>query len=59
MQTYMTTFIQMMQIAAAAYNPSASSALKLPTAEAATASVQQQGAAATTNSTDCVDCKAK
>ena len=65
MQTYTTAFVQLAQIAAAAYNPSAS-AVKLqgegalPTGvSAASASAQQQGATAATNCTDCVDCVAK
>ena len=50
MQTYTTAFVQLAQIAAAAYNPS-STGVKV--AEAA--SVRQQ-AASTTNAADCTDC---
>ena len=66
MQTYTGAFIQLAQIAAAAYNPS-STGLKPSTATSATttsattaaATTNATTAAATTNAADCVDCIAK
>ena len=57
MQTYTTAFVQLAQIAAAAYNPS-SSGLKPSTATSAT-TTSATTAATTTNAADCVDCVAK
>ena len=67
MQTYTTAFVQLAQIAAAAYNPSSSGviATKAATSSAATTSATTATAAtsaatpatATTNAVDCVDCK--
>jgi hypothetical protein len=69
MQTYTTAFVQLAQIAAAAYNPSASAAVQSTTEKqgAGTATVAQPEAAAapnetaqqatTTNAVECVDCK--
>ena len=66
MQTYTTAFVQLAQIAAAAYNPS-STGVKTGTAAttAATSAATPATAAtstaatATTNAADCVDCVAK
>ena len=63
MQTYTTAFIQLAQIAAAAYNPSSSGVLKLSDASslqqlAAAATSASTPATATTNAAECVDCKA-
>ncbi len=61
MQTYTTAFVQLAQIAAAAYNPSSSgviatkAATSSATATAATSA--STPATATTNAADCVDCK--
>lgn len=63
MQTYTGAFIQLAQIAAAAYNPS-STGLKLSTATSsattgattAAATTNATTAASTTNAADCVDC---
>ena len=57
MQTYMTAFVQMMQIAAAAYNPSASGASVAKSADAATpqttvVNVQPAAETATATATD-------
>ena len=57
MQTYMTAFVQMMQIAAAAYNPSASGASAAKSATAATpqttvVNVQPAAETATATATD-------
>ena len=67
MQTYTTAFVQLAQIAAAAYNPSSSGviATKAATSSATTTSATTATAAtsaatpatATTNAADCVDCK--
>ena len=65
MQTYTTAFVQLAQIAAAAYNPS-STGVKTGTAAttAATSAATPATAAtstaatATTNAAECVDCKA-
>ena len=67
MQTYTTAFVQLAQIAAAAYNPSSSGviATKAATSSAATTSATTATAAtsaatpatATTNAAECVDCK--
>lgn len=67
MQTYTTAFVQLAQIAAAAYNPSSSGviATKAATSAATTTSATTASAAtsaatpaaATTNAADCVDCK--
>lgn len=67
MQTYTSAFIQLAQIAAAAYNPSSSGviATKAATSSATTTSATTATAAtsaatpatATTNAADCVDCK--
>ena len=61
MQTYTAAFVQLAQVAAAAYNPSASAVLKqqgggaLPTgASAAAESAQQGDGALPTNSTDSI-----
>ncbi len=67
MQTYMGAIVSAMQIVAAAYNPSASAALKNnvsanqsdATKSASAATTQQSAAAtpaATTNATECADC---
>ena len=65
MQTYTGAFIQLAQIAAAAYNPS-STGLKLSTATSAAttgattaAATTNATTAASTNAADCVDCVAK
>ena len=70
MQTYTTAFVQLAQIAAAAYNPS-STGVKTGTAgtsgtvgtattsAAPAATTNATPAAATTNAADCVDCVAK
>lgn len=55
MQTYTTAFIQLAQIAAAAYNP-ASTGVKTATVAEAAAAVAATKTTATTN--DCVDCSA-
>lgn len=66
MQTYTSAFIQLAQIAAAAYNPSASSAIqsaaaKQSSAQPSTLNSQPSTTACTdgtcTNSAECVDCK--
>lgn len=67
MQTYTTAFVQLAQIAAAAYNPSSSgvNATKAATSSATTTSATTATAAtsaanpatATTNAAECVDCK--
>ena len=62
MQTYTTAFVQLAQIAAAAYNPSSSGVLKLSDASslqqlAAAATSASTPATATTNAAECVDCK--
>ena len=67
MQTYTTAFVQLAQIAAAAYNPSSSGviATKAATSAATTTSATTATAAtsaatpatATTNAAECVDCK--
>lgn len=67
MQTYTTAFVQLAQIAAAAYNPSSSGviATKAATSSATTTSATTATAATsaatpatvTTNAADCVDCK--
>ena len=67
MQTYTSAFIQLAQIAAAAYNPSSTGviATKAATSSATTTSATTATAAtsaatpaaATTNAADCVDCK--
>ena len=67
MQTYTTAFVQLAQIAAAAYNPSSSGviATKAATSSATTTSATTATAAtsaatpaaATTNAAECVDCK--
>ena len=68
MQTYTTAFVQLAQIAAAAYNPSSSGVIttKAATSSATTTSATTATAAtsaatpatATTNAAECVDCKA-
>ena len=62
MQTYTTAFVQLAQIAAAAYNPS-STGVKTGTAGTAatvgTTATSAAAPAATTNAVDCVDCVAK
>ena len=55
MQTYTTAFVQLAQIAAAAYNP-ASTGVKTATVAEAAAAATATSAAASTN--DCVDCSA-
>ena len=63
MQTYTTAFVQLAQIAAAAYNPS-STGLKLSTttsaattgATTAASTTNATTAASTTNAVECVDC---
>ena len=55
MQTYTTAFVQLAQIAAAAYNP-ASTGVKTATVAEAAAAVAATKTTATTN--DCVDCSA-
>ena len=60
MMTYTSAFIQLAQIAAAAYNPSSTGviATKAATSSATTTSATTATAAtATTNAADCVDCK--
>ena len=66
MQTYTTAFVQLAQIAAAAYNPSstgvsttkAATSAATSTATPATAATSTATpATATTNAVDCVDCK--
>ena len=67
MQTYTSAFIQLAQIAAAAYNPSSTGviATKAATSSATTTSATTATAAtsaatpatATTNAAECVDCK--
>ena len=66
MQTYTTAFVQLAQIAAAAYNPSstgvsttkAATSAATSTATPATAATSTATpATATTNAADCVDCK--
>ena len=62
MQTYTTAFVQLAQIAAAAYNPSSTGVLKLSDASslqqlAAAATSAATPATATTNAAECVDCK--
>lgn len=68
MQTYTGAFVQLAQIAAAAYNPSSTGVLKLSdasslqqlaTAATSAASTGATTAAATTNAAECVDCVAK
>lgn len=64
MQTYTGAFVQLAQIAAAAYNPSSTGVLKLSDASslqqlAAAATSAATPATATTNAADCVDCVAK
>ena len=67
MQTYTTAFVQLAQIAAAAYNPSAKDAAQgaaksaaapsvVVNAQAAQPSVAAEQPAASTNGVDCVDC---
>lgn len=67
MQTYTTAFVQLAQIAAAAYNPSAKDAAQgaaksaaapsvVVNAQAAQPSVASAQPAASTNGVDCVDC---
>lgn len=56
MQTYTTAFIQLAQIAAAAYNPASTGVKTATVAEAAAAATTANSAAASTN--DCVDCSA-
>ena len=61
MQTYTTAFVQLAQIAAAAYNPSSSSAVKSQGSGSTPVSVNVTAApastnAASTNAADCVDC---
>ena len=59
MQTYTTAFVQLAQIAAAAYNPSASAATSAAkSATGATSVVVNAQGASATNCTDCVDCAA-
>lgn len=55
MRTYTTAFVQLAQIAAAAYNP-ASTGVKTATVAEAAAAATATSAAASTN--DCVDCSA-
>ena len=57
--TYTTAFVQLAQIAAAAYNPSASSVIKTATASAQEAKTSNKQTTVTTNAADCVDCTAK
>ena len=66
MQTYTTAFVQLAQIAAAAYNPSSTgvSTTKAATSAATSAATPATAATstatpatATTNAADCVDCK--
>ena len=66
MQTYTTAFVQLAQIAAAAYNPSSTgvSTTKAATSAATSAATPATAATstatpatATTNAVDCVDCK--
>lgn len=62
MQTYTTAFVQLAQIAAAAYNPAsagAKSADAVSTATPAASTTNATTAASTTNAVDCVDCVAK
>lgn len=70
MQTYTTAFVQLAQIAAAAYNPSAKDAAQgaaksaaapsvVVNAQAAQPSAASAQPAASTNGVDCVDCIAK
>ena len=69
MQTYTTAFVQLAQIAAAAYNPSStgvktgtagtSGTVGTATTSAAPAATTNATPAATTNAADCVDCVAK
>lgn len=56
MQTYTTAFVQLAQIAAAAYNPASTGVKTATVAEAAAAAAAATSAAASTN--DCVDCSA-
>ena len=49
MQTYTTAFVQLAQIAAAAYNPSSSSAVKSPGSGSTPVSVNVTAAPASTN----------
>ena len=67
MQTYTTAFVQLAQIAAAAYNPSAKDAAQgaaksaaapsvVVNAQAAQPSAAAEQPAASTNGVDCVDC---
>ena len=59
MQTYTPAFVQLAQIAAAAYNPSASAATSAAkSATGATSVVVNAQGASATNCTDCVDCAA-
>ena len=71
MQTYTTAFVQLAQIAAAAYNPSSTgvktgngeretgNGTATTSAAAPAATTNATPAAATTNAADCVDCVAK
>ena len=62
MQTYTTAFVQLAQIAAAAYNPASAGAKSAEAARAATPAASTTNAttaASTTNAVDCVDCVAK
>lgn len=66
MQTYTTAFVQLAQIAAAAYNPSSTGVITTKAATSAATSAATPATAATstatpatatTNAVDCVDCK--
>ena len=58
MQTYTTAFVQLAQIVAAAYNPSASAATStgLPTSSPSAREASSTAPAATTNTVDSADC---
>ena len=56
MQTYTTAFVQLAQIAAAAYNPSSTGVITTKAATSAATSAATP-TTATTNAADCVDCK--
>lgn len=56
MQTYTTAFVQLAQIAAAAYNPSSTGVIATKAATSAATTTSATTATATTNAAECVDC---